>query len=143
MGIGYKSFHRPFVRIFACWPLSKKIKMPIERKENRVYYVVDMLILREKSPSDLHPNGHAFLTWRCHDFRTMASIYMSHLYTRSPRYIVAISKSEILFDLSQDDKATGRKFQKSNGINAGRCIQFGKIGSATFAERYVNHRSFV
>ena len=98
-----------------------------------------MLILREKSPSDLHPNGHAFLTWRCHDFRTMASIYMSHLYTRSPRYIVAISKSEILFDLSQDDKATGRKFQKSNGINAGRCIQFGKIGSATFVGRNVNH----
>lgn len=25
--------------------------------------------------------GHAFLTRRCHDFRTMASIYMSHLYT--------------------------------------------------------------
>lgn len=29
---------------------------------------------------------HAFLTRRCHDFRTMASIYMSHLYTRIPRY---------------------------------------------------------
>lgn len=28
---------------------------------------------------------HAFLTRRCHDFRTMASIYMSHLYTRIPR----------------------------------------------------------
>lgn len=26
-------------------------------------------------------SGHAFLTRRCHDFRTMASIYMSHLYT--------------------------------------------------------------
>lgn len=25
---------------------------------------------------------HAFLTRHCHDFRTMASIYMSHLYTR-------------------------------------------------------------
>ena len=63
--------------------------------------------------SVLHPNGHAFLTWRCHDFRTMASIYMSHLYTRSLRYIVAISKTEILFDLSEDDKAMARKFQKS------------------------------
>lgn len=37
-------------------------------------------------PSDLHGlEQHAFLTRRCHDFRTMASIYMSHLYTRIPR----------------------------------------------------------
>lgn len=41
-------------------------------------------------PSDLHGfEQHAFLTRRCHDFRTMASIYMSHLYTRIPRYLTA------------------------------------------------------
>ena len=31
--------------------------------------------------------GHAFLTQRCHDFRTMASIYMSHLYTNLRIYM--------------------------------------------------------
>lgn len=66
------------------------------------------MLMRERSPlclpSPCHSYPwptHAFLTRHCHDFRTMASIYMSHLYTRIPRYYNSTLRA-LLYDLYRD-----------------------------------------